>query len=1484
MEHMGKRLSSHAKRITALLISLVLVAAVCQAASAATSGDYTYEVTDNQATITCYAGPGGDITVPAALEGYPVTAIGDYAFANCTTIASITLPSGVTSIGRYAFYECQALTTIALSDTITSLGLDAFCRCYALTAITVDTANPVYTSVDGIMFDKTGTTLVQYPIGRPDLSYTIPTGVTTIGYGAFSYSKTLTGVVIPDGLAVIGNSAFYRCTKLTGMVVPDGVTDIDNHAFYGCYALTSVTLPDSVTRIGAYAFSNSAITSITLPGGLTSISDNTFYLCYKLSSVTIPDSVTSIGSAAFYNCESLAAVTIPNSVASIGSSAFCGCDALTSVVIPDSVTTIGGAAFSYCIDLTSVTLPGTLTSISNSVFSNCRSLISITIPDSVTSISNRAFYGCISLASITFPSSVASIGDSAFERCSALTSVNLSAGLTSIGVAVFDSCSALAAINVDPANTLYLSIDGVLFDKAGATLLMYPRGKPGTSYEIPDSVTTIGRNAFSNSLLATVIIPGSVTNIDNHAFAWSRSLTSVTLPDCISRIGDNAFQNCSALTSIDLPGGLTGINSLVFYGCTALTSVTIPDTVTSIGGEAFAYCTALQSINIPAGVTSIGSRAFQGAGLVSITLPASITSISSNTLRNCEALKSITIPDRVTSIGDGAFAYCSSLANITFLGLTPPALTGPDWNPWIDQTPTSLRGHAYYGSSFPAPGSSFGRLIMGAYIPEDYDYSVSNGQATITGYHGAGGDVTIPATLGGCPVVGIGDRAFAGCDTLTHLTIPGHVTSIGSGVFDSCTDLIGITFFGLTPPITDSGWLTDANIDLSGHAYYGSSFPAPGYAFNGLTMGEYIPEDYYYTVSCGQATITRYIGSSREIVTPATLGGCPVIAIGRRAFSGPYLLSVVIREGVTSIGNNAFSGCSSLTSLSIPASVISIGNSAFEYCLSLTSVNIPGSVVNIGETAFASCRALTHVILADGVQNVGFAAFAWCSSLTSITLPDSLTGIGNSAFQGCTALTSITLPGGVANLGAFVFTNCTALTNINVDPDNPYFMSAGGIMYNKSGSTLVQYPVGRPDASFMIPNVVTTIGDGAFAACMSLTSVTIPDGVTRIGDGAFYACTALASLNIPNGVTSIGDFAFEECSALTRITIPAGVTCIGDYTFADCTALTEINVLGNVTCIGEFAFAWCESLPSISLPASVTCIGDHAFRGCTVLNGIIIPEGVPEIGYHTFAWCESLTSITLPGSMTSINGYAFQACSSLRQITFLSLTPPAITDSSTWIDGTHPDLRGHAFFGAGFPVPGGTFNGLLMGDYIDEPITGITPSSLLVLYTRGTAAFQTFAASYANHGLVTSAILTVDENSPLTLKKSGFAETLSLALGDHVVILTIRGADGNEATQTWHVTVVQDTAAPTISSLANNIKHTSSSPIIVCITDSLSGVNWDSLIVSLDNKDITSSIVVTDNDFTIPAGKLKKGDHTIKIFVSDCVGNSVTVKYEIKVK
>ena len=382
------------------------------------------------------------------------------------------------------------------------------------------------------------------------------------------------------------------------------------------------------------------------------------------------------------------------------------------------------------------------------------------------------------------------------------------------------------------------------------------------------------------------------------------------------------------------------------------------------------------------------------------------------------------------------------------------------------------------------------------------------------------------------------------------------------------------------------------------------------------------------------------------------------------------LKEVVIEEGVTSIGNSAFSSCGRLTSISIPDSVTSIGNSAFCSCGRLTSISIPDSVTSIGESAFNGCSSLTTLSIPESVTSIGDLAFIDCGNLQCIkvdknntifdsrencnaiiktetnelicgckatVIPNSVTGIGNHAFYGCNGLTSMIIPENVTSIGRSAFGWCTEMTSLSI-PDSVISIDSCAF-FSCRGLT-----------SINIPNSITCINNSVFSGCSGLTSISIPNSVKSIGDYAFNSCDGLTNISIPNSVKSIGDYAFDSCDGLTSISIPNGVTIIGDYAFNSCDELTIINIPDSVTSIGNGTFFLCTGLTNIKIPNGVTIIESWTFYNCSSLTSVIIPESVTSIEHSAFEGCSGLTNISIPDSVTSIDYSAFKGCSGLTNI------------------------------------------------------------------------------------------------------------------------------------------------------------------------------------------------------------------------------------------
>ena len=720
--------------------------------------------------------------------------------------------------------------------------------------------------VDGIYYNITDATNKTVAVTPGTTNYTDSVAIPeTVTYNGATYSVTS-----------IGYNAFRNCSRLTNVEIPNSVTSIGNNAFEGCSGLKEVHISDLAAWCGISFDSNDAnpfchasnlylngdlVTELVIPDGVTEIKNYAFYGCAGLTSIEIPNSVTSIRYEAFYGCSGLTSVVIGNSVTSIGNYAFDGCTGLTSITIPNSVTSIGIYAFQKCTGLTSVVIGNSVVSIGSYAFLNCNGLKTVINYSPSTFVKGAKDYGLVAYY--------------------ANRVINVTTGSVEDGY-VFGE--------LDGVNKLLLHL-------GNDSILTLPAKYKGVDY-------AIGAEAFKNNVLITkVIIPNSVTNIENYAFEGCTALKELSIEDCekILPFGNSVLFGCP-LETLYLGRSLLYSTS-PFYNMPTIKSVTLPNSVTSIGDDAFAGCTSIEKLDL--NCAEIGNW-FSGATY----------------------LKEVLIGDNVTSIGDNAFKGCSGLEKVCINDLT--AWCGIDFGS-ADANPL------YYANNLYLNDELLTELSIPITVPGIKDYAFYN-CASLT-------SVVIPNS-----VTSIGDDAFAGCTSIEKLdlncaeignwfsgatylkevAIGNNVTSIGDNAFKGCSKLANLT---ISDNVTSIGCGVLDNTE-----WYDKQA-------NGLLVLDSWLLGYKENEPIGDLVIAEDIKG-----------------IANTAFENcTSLSSVEITNNVISIGTAAFAGCTGITNVTVCNGVKRIGSSAFKGCNNMEELYISNSIESIGNEAFAECENIFEI-------------------------------------------------------------------------------------------------------------------------------------------------------------------------------------------------------------------------------------------------------------------------------------------------------------------------------------------------------------------------------------------------------------------------------------------------------------------------------------------------------------------------------------------
>lgn len=1347
-------------------------------------------VIDSNAFYNC-AGL-GEIAIPGSVEEIRYNA-----FSGCSGLTRVTLEAGTLSIGGGAFARCTGLTEITIPDTVTSMGLP-FEGCSNLTQVTIETGSMNYASIDGVVYDKSGRTLLFCPPGKTG-AFEVPEGVTEIGYKAFYGCSGITGITIPEGVKQIGSYAFGY-SGISEIVLPAGIKTINEHLFDHCENLVAVTVPEGVKSISKDAFWHCAsLTDLRLPESVTTLGDYAFAFCESLNGFVIPSGVTYLPDGLFYYCTSLTSIVVPRNVTMILDNVFEECSGLASVTIPVNVYYIGYSAFSYCSGLRDVWYAGTeenwaemeinegngrlnqavIHYRSQLIDGECGNDLTWTLDmDDVLTISGtgrmwefpEAYsqhelpwkYYRDNIRFVVIEDGVTSIGQNAFYDCGNLTEITVPQSMADFTGYAFGFNDSLTTITVDPGNEHYTSANGVLFTKDMETLLLYPAGRTGETYTVPEGTVTIGRGAFESARkLRTVILPETLREIKEYAFQYCGSLTELELPNGLLRIGEGAFMSCTGLKSVTIPDSVTAIDTKAFNKCRSLT------TVRYTGTEAQWQQIMLGAHNEPLTNARFIWNFVPGSQLVAPEISATQFSTIGR-----DVTATVTMPEGAETIrielgrmNDGVFEFECELEKNTAGAFTIPGFRMLQAGTW------QLRAQAAAGENTPDGKTDSDWAACEFELETETLPAIQEVVLSETAFdYGETADVTFTVT---------GAEAYVYRMAMIN---PQTGEKIGGTVFpDSYTS-------GNTGTIQSDVLQEADEYRLLFHARYGGVWseeseaytitvqptgilPVPTVAWEGETIDEdtvTLPLDELgrFTVQAADATslafeLTQLLQGDKEewldqvwkegsravfdlsgydlepgnyrlkfmcrsddgrqdsgdrvivlTVTESehmTRGTCGIdlkwklsdeglltiygtgcMADYRRAKDIPWydhcaeIRTVVIRNGVESIGDKAFYRCGNLEQITIPDSVTEIGADALYECGKLTAIEIPSGVTVLEESVLYDCVGLEEITLPDGLESVEEYALSRCSSLAELTIPSGVTQIGKYAFSGCSSLTEVTVPAGINETAEGLFAGCSGLTEINLpsgltEIGNSSFSGCGSLTDIEIPSGVIRIESNAFSDCYSltalpIPAGVTEIWHGAFSGCSGLTSMIVPAGVTKLYDSVFSGCSGLTSVTLPAGLTEIGEYAFSGCENLTELVIPARVTQIGKYAFKssglvnptipfgvttitnglfmDCDNLTAVNFQGDVyEKLGDYAFSDCDSLTSFTVPATITIIGDSAFSNCDNLSRITIPVGVISIGDSAFSDCDSLAAITIPSGVTAIGNGAFCSCDVLAQVT-----------------------------------------------------------------------------------------------------------------------------------------------------------------------------------------------------------------------------------------
>ena len=1100
-------------------------------------------------------------------------------------------------------------------------------------------------------------------------------------YDMDTSNRTATVTYEVDGT---GNYASLSANvKIPKSVVYNGVTftvtKIADKAFANCTVMESITIPGTVLQIGQN----------------TGVSDLPFYNCTSLKSVRFEDGVQSLILGSYYS-------------SGTGYGLFSNCP-LEEVYIGRNITYqnsyynfekhpeyYGYSAFYNQPKLANVTISSTVTEIPSCFFKGCKALNKVSIQGQLTKIPAYSFDGC-QLSVLTLSNSIEEIGDYAFQNNTKLTTASLGDNVKKIGKYAFSGCTKLSILNL--GNSL-VTIDDYAFQSIGSDTNV------GLNFEVPNTLSVIGKFAFYKSAVSSINIPNSVTTIGESCFAENTKLEKVTLGNGCGELPKNVFSGCSLLSSIVLSNGLSTISDAAFANCKVLESISIPGTVLQIGQNTsvsdlpFYNCTALKSIRFEDGVQSLilGSYYSSGTGYgLFSTCPLEEVYIGRNITYQNSYYNFEKHPEYY---GYSAFYNQPKLAKVT-----------------ISSTVTEIPAYLFYKNA---------SLTLTS-LPKVKKIGASAFQ-----------DCSKLTTLNlGQDLQVVGNDAFNGCSNVTKLTFPDVTTTIGARAFQNCSSVTEVTVGKELKTIGASAFLNC------------KSFTALLLPDEFTTMGESAFED------CIKLTVAK-LGKSLTAVPARAFKNCIALSemrvpataksIGDEAFYNDYTLAVVsMKEGLETIGERVFYNNRGILEFSIPGTVTSIGQNSFYGCTNTSVMSFEDGegvlTIDTKNTRSAKIDALTNNGSYQDRKNDYFydcpiellylgrdlkydysdnsyiydlvngnwkqesrasAPFVNSTTLEEVQIGPKVSFVYNHLCDNCDKLTSVSFPVGIQTIGGYAFKGCDKLASITFEESSDHSLS---------------------------------IETAAFKGCVSLQDITYPGHLSVLGNSAYQGCENLKSVIFNKNeqyqpALTIGAYTFANCPLITELSFPGRLTSIGSFTFASCISLSNVSFEDSNTAVKlgygasslENSLKYDEKLPlfgnsnltslyigrnidyetveakgyspfykqqfltdvrfsqagtvtyckdyllykvnnceSLILPESLTSIGNWTFCGMSKLGRIVIPNAVTTIGEYTFADDSALESAKLSTSCAWLQQGLFSECGKLLSITI----PMVVTKMDT---------------------------------------------------------------------------------------------------------------------------------------------------------------------------------------------------------------------------